>query len=103
MMRSGERNKSGWVDQDRILSKAVVHVTLIVSITGPSSLYGPPYSLTSMSLSSTSNLKQQLTKNLGDHAQNYFQTLNNFVSGKLSRTEFEETAKQLLNTPTLRV
>ncbi|KAF9054349.1 transcriptional regulator of RNA polII, SAGA, subunit-domain-containing protein [Panaeolus papilionaceus] len=54
-----------------------------------------------MSLSSTSNLKQQLTKNLGDHAQNYFQTLNNFVSGKLSRTEFEETAKQLLNTPTL--
>ncbi|PPQ63292.1 hypothetical protein CVT24_006737 [Panaeolus cyanescens] len=54
-----------------------------------------------MSLSSTSNLKQQLTKNLGEQAQNYFQSLNNFVSGRISRIEFEETAKQLLNTPTL--
>ncbi|KJA25245.1 hypothetical protein HYPSUDRAFT_37728 [Hypholoma sublateritium FD-334 SS-4] len=54
-----------------------------------------------MSLSSTSTLKSQLTKNLGQQAQVYFDSLSSFVSGKTSRQEFEQMAKQLLTTPTL--
>ncbi|KAF9485659.1 hypothetical protein BDN70DRAFT_536993 [Pholiota conissans] len=54
-----------------------------------------------MSLSSTSTLKSQLTKNLGPQAQTYFTSLSSFVSGKTSRQEFEQVAKQLLTTPTL--
>ena len=54
-----------------------------------------------MSLSSTSTLKSQLTVNLGSQAQVYFESLSSFVSGKTSRQEFEQVAKQLLTTPTL--
>ena len=54
-----------------------------------------------MSLSSTSTLKGQLTRNLGSKAQVYFDSLSNFVSGKTSRQEFEDTAKSVLVTPTL--
>jgi hypothetical protein len=55
-----------------------------------------------MSLSSTSTLKGQLTRNLGSQAQEYFDSLSSFVSGKTSRQEFEDTAKSVLVTPTLR-
>ena len=55
-----------------------------------------------MSLSSTSTLKGQLTRNLGSQAPVYFDSLSNFVSGKTSRQEFEDTAKSVLVTPTLR-
>ena len=55
-----------------------------------------------MSLSSTSTLKGQLTRNLGPQAQEYFDSLSSFVSGKTSRQEFEDTAKSVLVTPTLR-
>lgn len=54
-----------------------------------------------MSLSSTSTLKSQLIKNLGSNAQTYFDSLSTFVSGRTSRTEFEETTKVILSTPTL--
>ncbi|TFK44585.1 transcriptional regulator of RNA polII, SAGA, subunit-domain-containing protein [Crucibulum laeve] len=54
-----------------------------------------------MSLSSTSTIKQQLTTILADRAPAYFDALNSFVVGKTSRTEFEDIAKQLLNTATL--
>jgi len=54
-----------------------------------------------MSLSSTSTLKGQLIKNLGSNAQIYFDALSSFVSGKTSRTEFEDVAKQILTTVNL--
>ncbi|KIM44987.1 hypothetical protein M413DRAFT_442948 [Hebeloma cylindrosporum] len=54
-----------------------------------------------MSLSSTATLKSQLIKNLGSNAQTYFDSLSTFVSGRTSRTEFEETTKAILTTPTL--
>jgi len=54
-----------------------------------------------MSLSSTSTLKGQLTRILGSQAQEYFDSLSSFVSGKTSRQEFEDTAKSVLVTPTL--
>ncbi|PPQ88711.1 hypothetical protein CVT25_009475 [Psilocybe cyanescens] len=54
-----------------------------------------------MSLSSTSTLKGQLIKNLGPKAHLYFEALSSFVSGKTSRTEFEESAKQLLTSANL--
>jgi len=54
-----------------------------------------------MSLSSTATLKAQLVKNLGPKGPLYFEALNSFVSGKSSRAEFEEVAKQVLNNSTL--
>ncbi|CAA7267403.1 unnamed protein product [Cyclocybe aegerita] len=54
-----------------------------------------------MSLSSTSTLKSQLIRNLGPQAQTYFDTLASFVSGRISRTEFEDSAKQVLTSATL--
>ncbi|KAH9479580.1 hypothetical protein JR316_0008175 [Psilocybe cubensis] len=54
-----------------------------------------------MSLSSTSTLKGQLTKSLGPKAPMYFDALSSFVCGKTSRTEFEESAKQLLTSANL--
>ncbi|KAJ3501667.1 hypothetical protein NLJ89_g9234 [Agrocybe chaxingu] len=54
-----------------------------------------------MSLSSTSTLKSQLIRNLGPQAQAYFDTLASFVSGRISRTEFEDSAKQVLTSATL--
>ncbi|KAF9005912.1 transcriptional regulator of RNA polII, SAGA, subunit-domain-containing protein [Cyathus striatus] len=54
-----------------------------------------------MSLSSTSTIKQQLTTALGPKASSYFQALNSFVTGKTSRAEFEDSAKELLTTTTL--
>ncbi|PPQ65490.1 hypothetical protein CVT26_000130 [Gymnopilus dilepis] len=56
-----------------------------------------------MSLDSTANLKGQLQKNLGPHAQTYFDSLKDFVSGKISRSEFEDATKQVLTTPSLLV
>ncbi|KAF4611051.1 hypothetical protein D9613_006828 [Agrocybe pediades] len=54
-----------------------------------------------MSLSSTSTLKSQLINNLGSNAHIYFDALSNFVSGKTSRTEFEEATKQVLTSHNL--
>ncbi|TFK25639.1 hypothetical protein FA15DRAFT_617435 [Coprinopsis marcescibilis] len=54
-----------------------------------------------MSLGSTEDLKQQLATTLGANAQTYFDSFQNFVTGRISRTEFEETATQILNTPSL--
>ncbi|EAU90356.1 hypothetical protein CC1G_09038 [Coprinopsis cinerea okayama7 len=54
-----------------------------------------------MSLDSTGNLKQQLTTNLGPKAPVYFDALQNFVTGKISRVEFEEIVTSILTTPIL--
>ena len=48
-----------------------------------------------MSLSSTSTLKAQLTNALGSEAPAYFKVLKEFLSGHISRTEFEEVLKKL--------
>lgn len=55
-----------------------------------------------MSLDSTSNLKQQLITHLGPKASIYFDSLQGFVSGKLSRGEFEDNVKQVLTSAALR-
>lgn len=49
-----------------------------------------------MSLSSTSTLKAQLTNALGSEAPAYFKVLKEFLSGHISRTEFEEVLKKVL-------
>ncbi|KAF5336035.1 hypothetical protein D9611_006202 [Ephemerocybe angulata] len=49
-----------------------------------------------MSLDSTANLKQQLINHLGDTAPVYFESLQSFVTGKISRVEFEAKAFQVL-------
>lgn len=54
-----------------------------------------------MSLSSTGTIKQQLTTNLGQKAPTYFQSLNLFVTGKSSRSEFDDTIRQILDAPNL--
>lgn len=55
-----------------------------------------------MSLDSTANLKQQLINHLGPKASIYFEALQGFVTGRISRGEFEDAAKQVLTTATLR-
>ncbi|KAJ7221706.1 transcriptional regulator of RNA polII, SAGA, subunit-domain-containing protein [Mycena pura] len=54
-----------------------------------------------MSLSSTSTLKAQLKGHLGPKANLYFATLNLFVTGQTSRTEFDDTIRAILDTPNL--
>ncbi|KAJ7184337.1 transcriptional regulator of RNA polII, SAGA, subunit-domain-containing protein [Mycena filopes] len=54
-----------------------------------------------MSLSSTSTLKTQLKGHLGPKADGYFATLNLFVTGQTSRTEFDEAIRVILDTPNL--
>lgn len=54
-----------------------------------------------MSLDSTGNLKQQLHTNLGPKAPIYFEALQGFVTGKISRTEFEEAVRSVLITTNL--
>ena len=47
-----------------------------------------------MSLASTSVLKAQLKSSLSANSPAYFDTLSRFISGLLSRSEFEETVRQ---------
>ncbi|TEB21817.1 hypothetical protein FA13DRAFT_1741556 [Coprinellus micaceus] len=54
-----------------------------------------------MSLDSTGNLKQQLVTHLGPKAPIYFDSLQAFVSGKISRGEFEDGVKQVLTSSAL--
>lgn len=54
-----------------------------------------------MSLSSTSTLKGQLTINLGTKAPLYFDTLKDFVSGRISRQEFDDAVHQVLDSNSL--
>ncbi|KAG2344048.1 hypothetical protein BDR05DRAFT_962334 [Suillus weaverae] len=54
-----------------------------------------------MSLSSTSTIKNQLNAALGQKATAYFETLSHFVSGKVSRIEFDESVRQALDAPNL--
>ncbi|KAF7323228.1 hypothetical protein HMN09_00103500 [Mycena chlorophos] len=54
-----------------------------------------------MSLSSTSTLKAQLNSVLGQNADTYFRNLNQFVTGKTSRTEFDDAMRAILDTPQL--
>ncbi|KAJ7460966.1 transcriptional regulator of RNA polII, SAGA, subunit-domain-containing protein [Mycena galericulata] len=54
-----------------------------------------------MSLSSTSTLKAQLQGHLGPKADLYFSTLNLFVTGQTSRTEFDESIRGILDAPNL--
>ncbi|KAF8737748.1 hypothetical protein AX14_012320 [Amanita brunnescens Koide BX004] len=54
-----------------------------------------------MSLSSTSTLKGQLTTNLGAKAPQYFDTLKDFVSGKISRQEFDDAVRRVLDSNSL--
>ncbi|KAK0457656.1 transcriptional regulator of RNA polII, SAGA, subunit-domain-containing protein [Desarmillaria tabescens] len=54
-----------------------------------------------MSLSSTSTIKQQISSQLGPKAPAYFEPLASFVIGKISRTEFEDSLKAVLDAPNL--
>jgi hypothetical protein len=58
---------------------------------------------TTMSLSSTSTLKTQLKTHLGPKADLYFSTLNLFVTGQTSRTEFDDSIRAILDAPNLGV
>jgi hypothetical protein len=54
-----------------------------------------------MSLSSTNHIKSQLTTNLASKAPVYFEYLQKFITGRISRTEFDETLKPILDAPYL--
>ncbi|KAF8636401.1 hypothetical protein AX17_003583 [Amanita inopinata Kibby_2008] len=54
-----------------------------------------------MSLSSTSTIKGQLTTNLGTRAPQYFNTLKDFVSGRISRQEFDDAVRRVLDSNSL--
>ncbi|KAG7093879.1 hypothetical protein E1B28_007518 [Marasmius oreades] len=54
-----------------------------------------------MSLSSTSTIKQQISTHLGSNASKYFDCLYNFVTGRISRAEFDDVLKPVLDAPHL--
>ncbi|KAJ8515729.1 hypothetical protein ONZ45_g6899 [Pleurotus djamor] len=54
-----------------------------------------------MSLSSTSTIKSQLVAGLGPKAPEYFDTLQQFVCGRISRAEFEDGVRAALDAPNL--
>lgn len=51
----------------------------------------------SMSLSSTSTVKSQLTTALGQRATLYFNVLKEYLSGRISRNEYDDQVKALLD------
>ena len=56
------------------------------------------YSYTTMSLESTSTLKSKISLGLGEHAPKYWTALREFLTAKISRTEFEDEVRQYLDT-----
>ncbi|KIK60299.1 hypothetical protein GYMLUDRAFT_43596 [Collybiopsis luxurians FD-317 M1] len=54
-----------------------------------------------MSLPTTSHIKSQLTTNLAVKAPIYFESLQKFITGRISRTEFDDTLKPILDAPYL--
>jgi len=54
-----------------------------------------------MSLSSTSAIKSQLRTALGLRAPGYFDVFQQFVAGKISRTEFDDSIRKCLDAPNL--
>jgi hypothetical protein len=50
-----------------------------------------------MSLSSTSTIKHQLSTILGPKSKSYFFTLHQFIAGRLSRLEFDDSVRQSLD------
>jgi hypothetical protein len=54
-----------------------------------------------MSLSSTSTIKGQLTTNLGLRAPQYFDLLKDFVAGRISRQEFDDAVRRVLDSNNL--
>lgn len=54
-----------------------------------------------MSLSSTGNIKHQLTVALGFKGPHYFTTLQLYLRGQISRTEFDEQVRECLDTALL--
>jgi hypothetical protein len=54
-----------------------------------------------MSLSSTATIKGQLQAQLGPKSQLYFDTLAQFVAGRISRLEFDDTIKPMLEEQSL--
>jgi len=55
-----------------------------------------------MSLTSTGNIKTQLTAALGDKSPLYFNAFQQYLKALISRQEFEEQTKDCLDTPHLR-
>jgi len=60
----------------------------------------PPSS--TMSLTSTGNIKSQLTAALGDKGPPYFSTFQLYLKASISRQEFEDQVRECLDTPHLR-
>ena len=59
----------------------------------------PPSS--TMSLTSTGNIKSQLTAALGDKGPPYFSTFQLYLKASISRQEFEDQVRECLDTPHL--
>ena len=55
-----------------------------------------------MSLTSTSNIKSQLTTALGDKGALYFSIFQLYLKASISRQEFEDQVRECLDTPHLR-
>lgn len=55
-----------------------------------------------MSLTSTSNIKSQLTTALGDKGALYFSIFQHYLKASISRQEFEDQVRECLDTPHLR-
>lgn len=60
-----------------------------------------PLQQRTMSLSSTATIKQQLTSYLGAKGPSYFDSLNNFITGRISRSEFDDALKIVIDAPHL--
>ena len=54
-----------------------------------------------MALKSTPTIKEELNATLGQKAEHYWSTLNYYLSGQISRAEFDDLAREALSTPDL--
>lgn len=52
-------------------------------------------------LKSTSVLKEELNVELGHKSEHYWDTLNHYLSGQISRAEFDELIREAVDTPHL--
>jgi hypothetical protein len=54
-----------------------------------------------MSATAPSTIKSQLVAALGPNGRDYWENLNGFIVGKISRQEFEDVVREWINTPEL--
>ena len=101
--RSSASESTGVDVSARLLWSYIIHgCPSATSAFRPRPVHVLGHSYSSMSLSSTTTVKSQITNALGPKAPLYFAVLKEYLSGRISRNEYDEQVKTHLDSTHLR-